>query len=132
MSEANISTNVESDITTELKQRTERLEQEIADARRRHVEAELRTEAVKAGMIDVDGLKLLDASSLTFGDDGAIIGASQLMETFKKAKPWLFTPSSSSNSVLPPAARQPRAKLAMEMTDSEYKSARAAILRLRD
>jgi hypothetical protein len=136
MSEPSSNIDTSADITSALQQRAERLEREIAevreDARLRLIKSELKAEAVKAGILDLDGLKLIDASELTVGDDGAIIGATRLMEAFKKAKPWLFTGGSSSNSQLPPAAQPTRAKLATEMTDTEYRAARAAILKQRD
>ena len=42
---------------------------------------------------------------------------------------WLFGGGSSSSSASPPPAQPSRQKLATEMTDAEYRAARAAILR---
>jgi hypothetical protein len=136
MSEQNSTADTEADISSALRERAEQLEREITkireEGRLRLIKAELKAEAAKAGMIDIDGLKLLDASELTVADDGTIVGATRLMDIFKKAKPWLFPGGSSSISVQPPAPQPARAKLATEMSDTEYKAARAAILRQRD
>ena|ERR1039458_310089 len=124
------------DRTAELQQRADRLEREIAemrqDAEARLVRAELKAEAIRAGMVDLDGLKLMDASALDLDANGAVTGAAAIMDQFKKAKPWLFGGSSSSSPVTPPPARPARTKLATEMTETEYKTARAAILKQRD
>jgi hypothetical protein len=136
MSEPTFVPDMGTDITTALQQRAERLEHEIAEVRReaeiRLIKAELRSEALYAGMIDLDGLKLVDTSTLTFDGDGTIVGAAALMRNFKKIKPWLFGGVSSSNPTIPPIAQPSQAKLATEMTDSEYKAARAALLRQRN
>ena len=52
------------------------LEQQLLDSHARVVQADLRTEAVRAGMIDLDGLKLLaaDAVTLNAAGDGNAVG----------------------------------------------------------
>ena len=52
--------------------------------------AGLRTEAAKAGMIDLDGLKLIDTSSVVLDADDKIVGGRKLMEDLRRDKPWLF------------------------------------------
>lgn len=61
-----------------LRHRADTLERElretVAEAERRLIRAELKAEAVRAGMVDLDGLKLLDLSALRLsagGDVGA-------------------------------------------------------------
>ncbi|HTI00949.1 MAG TPA: hypothetical protein VL752_08385 [Acidisoma sp.] len=98
-------------------------------ARSNLVMAELKTEAVRAGMIDLDGLRLLDASGLTVTDQGAVLGSAALMDRFRRDKPWLFAAASSTTSAMPPPSQPPRAKLATDMTAEEYRAARAAITR---
>jgi hypothetical protein len=98
-------------------------------ARSNLVMAELKAEAVRAGMVDLDGLKLLDTSSLTIGSQGEVAGATALMEHFRRQKPWLFGQSSTTTTAAPPAPQPPRLKQATEMTQDEYRAARAAILR---
>ena len=120
---------------TELHARAERLEQELATARQeseaRSVQAELRAEAVRAGMIDLDGMKLVDLSGVRLDPRGEVIGADEIMADLKRAKPWLFGSASSSTGAAPPAAQAPRQKLASEMSDAEYRAARAELLKRR-
>lgn len=98
-------------------------------ARSNLVMAELKTEAVRAGMIDLDGLKLLDPSAVMVTDQGTVLGSAALMERFRREKPWLFAAASSTTSAMPPPSQPPRAKQATEMTAEEYRAARAAIIR---
>jgi multidrug efflux pump subunit AcrA (membrane-fusion protein) len=93
----------------------------------RIVIASLRTEAVRAGMIDLDGLKMVDVSSVRLGNDDRIIGGRKLMDDLRRNKPWLFGATSSSSAAVAPASQPVRNKTALEMTDDEYTAARAAV-----
>lgn len=109
----------------------QRLAEVEADAQSRIIRAELRAEAVRAGMIDLDGLKLVDTAPLKLTDSGEVEGAAPLMRDLKRAKPWLFGPASSSSTAAAPRTEPPRAKLATEMTEEEWRAARAELLRRR-
>ena len=106
--------------------------EEIAALRARLVQAELRTEAVRAGMVDLDGVRLLDASGLVLGPDG-LEGAAELVARMREAKPWLFGRggASSSSAGRAPRAAPPKARTAMEMSEEEWRAARAELLRRR-
>jgi hypothetical protein len=123
------------DPLTALRERAETLERQLADMQRqadtRLILTGLKVEALRFGMVDLDGLKLLDLTSAKLNENGEVEGAAHLMTQLKKAKPWLFgAPSSSSATAVPPV--QPlRQKLATEMTDAEYRTARAALLKQR-
>ena len=123
------------DPTAQLRERCEQLERDIIQVRQRAeaglVKAHLQAEAVKAGMIDIDGLKMLDLSQVSVNGDGEVSGAVALMEKMRKEKPWLFGRPSTSNPGAAPPAQPPRQKLATQMTDAEYKVAREAIVRYR-
>jgi hypothetical protein len=93
----------------------------------RLVVANLRTEAVRAGMIDLDGLRLIDLSTVRLGNDDKIIGGRKLMDDLRRTKPWLFGVASSSSAAMAPASQPVRQKMALEMTDEEYAAARAAV-----
>ena len=95
------------------------------------IKAHLQAEATRAGMIDMDGLKLLDISRVTVTEDGEVQGATALMDRVRKEKPWLFGRPSTSAAAGAPPSHPPRQKLATEMTDTEYQAAREAILRFR-
>ncbi|EZI23766.1 hypothetical protein [Pseudomonas extremaustralis] len=101
-----------------------------AEADKRVLLAELKSEAVKAGMVDVDGLKLADLSSVTL-KDGKLEGAEALFTGLKESKPYLFgkPPTSSSNPQTPPSPVPPVAKKVTEMDDKEYAAAKAAALK---
>jgi hypothetical protein len=119
----------------ELRARAERLEQKLHDIQQqsdvRLIRAEMKAEAIRAGMIDLDGLKLLDLSAVKLNERAEIEDAPGLMARFKKAKPWLFGTSSSSNPLSAPLAQSPRQKHATEMTNEEYTTARTALLKHR-
>lgn len=123
----------ETETIAQLRSRAAELERQVQSlaeqARSNLVMAELKTEAVRAGMIDLDGLKLLDPSGLTVTDQGTVLGSAALMDRFRRDKPWLFTAASSATSAVPPPSQPPRAKQATEMTAEEYRAARAAIIR---
>jgi hypothetical protein len=116
-----------------LRARAAELEQQVRSlseqARVNLVMSELKAEAVRAGMVDLDGLKLLDTSAVAVGDRGEVTGAAAVMERFRRAKPWLFGSASSTTTAVPPPSQPPQAKKAKDMTPEEYRAARAALLR---
>lgn len=122
-------------IVADLNARTELLERQLAavqqDAQARLVRAELKAEAVRAGIVDLDGLKLADLSTVALNERGEVEGAGQVVAALKRAKPWLFAGPSSASAAAAPSALAPRAKRVSEMTDAEYRAARAELLRRR-
>jgi hypothetical protein len=121
-------------------QRVVALEQQLAELQATHrgalLNAALRSEALRAGMVDLDGLKLVDTQGLTLDDNGELAGASGLMTTMKRAKPWLFGlpgpgAASSSSAATAPPAQAPRQRRATDMTHEEWQTARAELLRRR-
>jgi hypothetical protein len=93
----------------------------------RIIAANLRTEAVRAGMIDLDGLKLLDVASVHLDDADNIVGGQTIMTNLRRNKPWLFGAASSSSASVVPASQPVRQKTALEMTEQEYIAARNAV-----
>ena len=118
----------------ELRARAQTLERQLADMQQRTeaqlIRAELKAEAIRGGMIDLDGLKLVDHSEIKLSTDGEVEGAAALVARLKKAKPWLFGVASLSSTSVPPPAQVPRQKMATEMTDAEYRVARQAIIKI--
>ncbi|QMV33439.1 hypothetical protein 8G_00007 [Ralstonia phage Hyacinthe] len=99
-------------------------------AEQRVIRAELKALAIKAGMVDLDGLKLADLSAVKLNPEtGEVEGAEALMESLKKSKPYLFGAAHSSTPGNPPNPKTSEAKKATEMTDEEYKAARAGAIR---
>ena len=102
------------------------------DVEARLIRAELKAEAVKAGMIDLDGLKLVDTSEVRLNDAGEVQDAQGLLARLKKAKPWLFGGGASSSAAAnPPRPEPPRTRHANELSHEEWLQARAALLRRR-
>jgi hypothetical protein len=116
-----------------LRSRIEKLEgasQEIIrQSERRVMLSELKVEAVRAGMVDLDGLTFLDLSQVHLRDDGTLSGGPEVIAQLRRAKPWLFSTVSSSSVASVPPSKPGRQKLATEMTDAEYRIARANIIR---
>ena len=98
----------------------------------RLIRAELKAEAIRAGMIDLDGLKLLDTSTVTLNADDEVADAAGLLAKLKRAKPWLFGGrASSSAAVNAPRPEPPRVRHANELSHEEWLAARAALVRRR-
>ncbi len=93
-------------------------------------QADLRAEAMRAGIVDIDGLRLLDPESLSGGQEIAP-AASEVIGKLRREKPWLFGGSHSSSSGTAPTVAPVRRRLATDMTIEEWRSARAELLRRR-
>ncbi len=108
------------------------LEDARAQANARLIRAELKAEAVRAGMVDLDGLKLLDLADVSLNQNGEVADAGAILAKLKRAKPWLFgNVASSSAAANPPRPEPPRMRHANELSHEEWLAARAALLRRR-
>ena len=112
----------------ELEQRIVQLE---ADSRRRVIHAELKAAALRAGMIDLDGLKLVDFAKVELDQTGEVKDAAHLMRDLRRSKPWLFGGDNSSAPAMPPLAQPAKSRSATEMTEAEWRAARAELVRTR-
>lgn len=126
-------TDAREELDDSLRVRLDKLERESQEHRRlneqRTILAELKVEALRAGIVDLDGLKFLDTTRIHLDESGDVSGTLELINQLKHAKPWLFSiPSSSSIAPVPPA-RAARQKLAKDMSDAEYRIARANIIK---
>lgn len=92
--------------------------------------AELRHEGLRAGMVDTDGVRLLDLSNLHLSADATLPEAPALIAGLRAAKPWLFTRSTSSPAA-PPSNIPQAPRRATDMTADEWRLARAELLRRR-
>lgn len=108
-----------------------RLTEQEAVHQSRLIHAELKSHAIKAGMVDLDGLKLVDPSSIKLNAKGEIEGADRLMNDLRRNKPWLFHGTSSSTSAAAPPTTAPSARRATTMSHTEWQAARAELLRRR-
>lgn len=108
-----------------------RLTELEAQTRERLIRAEMKAHAIRAGMVDLDGLKLANTSGLNVDEAGEVQGAEAAMASLRKAKPWLFGGTSTSSAAKPPPPEPPRSRLATDMTTKEWLAARAELLRRR-
>jgi hypothetical protein len=109
----------------------ETLQRQFDKVNRQLIQAELKSHAARAGIIDLDGLRLLDTSTLKMNEDGSIEGAAALVDQFKRDKPWLFpTPTrSSSHPAAVPQAEEPKPRTAKDMSYAEWRQARERLLK---
>jgi len=106
------------------------MEQE-AQFQTRLIHADLKAHAIKAGMVDLDGLKLVDLSGIKLNANGEVEAADRLMSDLRRSKPWLFQGTSSSTTVAAPPTTAPNVKRATIMSHDEWQAARAELLRRR-
>lgn len=103
---------------------------EVAVLKARLVQAELKAAAIKAGIVDLDGIKLVDMATVKTNDSGELVDGAGVMRALRVAKPYLFGGSSSSLATAPRVATG-EAKTAMKMSTEEWRAARAELLRRR-
>lgn len=60
------------------------------DARSRVLQAELKTHAIRSGIVDLDGLRLADVGALSINEAGEVQGAEEVIATLRDRKPYLF------------------------------------------
>jgi hypothetical protein len=126
-------TDAQEDPDADLRARLNKLERDSQESRRlneqRLILAELKVEAMRANMIDLDGLQFLDMSHVRLNERGDVAEGAELIGRLKREKPWLFAaPSSSSTAKVPPSGPA-RQKLAKDMSHEEYRIARANIVK---
>ena len=112
----------------ELEARLAEMEQRTTQ---RLVQSELKSHALRAGLIDLDALKIIDANTLKLDEDGNLADAAKLIADLRRTKPYLFGAANSSTPQSAPPTTQPEAKKATQMTHAEWQAARAELLRRR-
>ncbi|MGI4944865.1 MAG: hypothetical protein ACRYHQ_30630 [Janthinobacterium lividum] len=110
---------------------SEALQQQLDQANQRLVQSELRGHAIRAGIIDVDCLKLLDSSALKLDEHGTLPEAAAALAQLKRDKPWVFAQPNSSHPAPPPAPAPPQQKTAKDMTHAEWRMARDQLIKRR-
>jgi len=97
-------------------------------ADQRVIRAELKAEAIKAGMINLNGLKLADLSAIKLDEKGEVIGADEVMKALKESDPYLFkAPSTSNTDKKPDPNKDDKPKKASEMTKEEVNAEAAKL-----
>jgi len=123
------------DSTPAPEERVAELERQLAEhqarAEARIIHAELKAEAIRAGMVDLDGLKLVASGAVTLDAAGEVAGAAEAIRALRQGKPWLFGGGNSSHPAAAPGPQEAKPKLATEMSYEEWQKARTALLRRR-
>ena len=123
--ETNLAAKLEelrTDLTGKLTAAETKAQEAEAKALERSTMADLRIAAKDAGMVDLDGLKLLDRAKVKLTDAGDVENGADLMAQLKKDKPYLFGGNSSSNPQKPPKPDDGKAKKYKDMTPEERDS----------
>jgi len=125
----------DSEAVSVLRARAEALEQQLVEAEIRSAvqlrQSDLKAEAARAGILDMDGLRLLDPDVWAGRVDSGGGGASEVIAKLRREKPWLFGASHSSSVATAPIASPARRRLATDMSLEEWRAARADLLRRR-
>ena len=83
----------------QLRARTRELETKLSESEERGrttlIQAELKSLAIQAGIIDLDGLKLIEIDGLRIAANGEIEGAAGLIASLRKRKPMVTVSSST-------------------------------------
>lgn len=104
----------------------------LTKAQQRALKADLRVAATNAGMLDLDGLKLIDDGKIELDDEGNLKNGEALMTSLKEGKAYLFTkeappapkpPASTGNPNPPPSPKDPKPKSARDLSEAEWNRA---------
>ena len=106
-----------------------------AESNERLIRSELQLRAVQHGILDLDGLRLLDTRAITIGQDGSVLGAEEALTTFRASKPYLFNQGGAVARPLTTTAREnapPRAEPepvdARQLSREQWQVERARLL----
>ena len=78
------------DLTAKSSDAERRANEAAEKAKSKSIDLDLKATARELGMVDLDGLKLLDRASLTVDDEGSVTNASDILNAFKESKPYFF------------------------------------------
>ena len=105
------------------------------DARGRVLQAELKTQAIRSGIVDLDGLRLADFAALSFNEAGEVQGAEEAIATLRERKPYLFAsekgPTAAATTAQlqrPPLPAQPSAVDARSLSREAWQAERDRLL----
>lgn len=102
----------------------QRIQQATSAADQRIIRAEMKAEAIKLGMVDLDGLKLADLSTVKLDDKGEVVGAAEMLAALKESKPYLFAEPTKTTITPkePPQKKDPEPFNAKKATEAELKA----------
>jgi len=94
----------------------------------RAITSELKTEAIKAGILNSDDVALADRSSIKVDENFTVTGATDAIEALKKSRPYLFK-AADSTTTPPPGAPAPSLKTTLINPNQGQESAEDRITR---
>jgi len=125
----------ESACAAALRDRDETVAAVQADARVRLLRAELRTQAIRSGIVDLDGLRLADIDGLSLNEAGDVQGAEEAIASLRKHKPYLFPLDRSGTATgttaqlqRPPSPAQPSTVDARSLSREAWQAERDRLL----
>lgn len=105
------------------------------DARSRVLQAELKTHALRSGIVDLDGLRLADLNALSVDDAGEVQGAEEVVAALRERKPYLFSsdkgptaPGTTAQLQRPPLPAQPSTVDARSLSREAWQAERDRLL----
>ncbi len=107
------------------------LQEQLDQANKKLVYSELKNQAIRAGMIDLDLLKLVDTHAFKPDAQGNVPEAAEALTQLQRDKPWMFANASSSQSHPVPTPEPAKARNALTMTRAEWQAAREKLIRRR-
>lgn len=102
--------------------KTEQTDTVLKEVNKRYIRAELKAEALKAGLVDIDALRMFDTSTLEINESGDVVGVADLIDEMKVSKPYLFQgyAKDTSSDKKTPGADKITSKNALDMSDEEF------------
>lgn len=94
----------------------------LREVNKRYIRAELKAEALKAGLVDVDALKMFDTSSIEIDVNGDVVGVKELIEEMRELKPYAFstTVKDTTTDKKTPDSTKVNSKSALDMSSDEF------------
>lgn len=112
-------------VKTEYETKTAELE---AKAKETTKIGKLEVQALKEGMIDLDGLKLADTSKVTLDEKGELVGTEDFFKTLKESKGYLFGKVNTTNIDRVPKPGSPDPVDAKNMKQEDYEAAKSKLI----
>ncbi len=106
-----------------------------SDARHRVLHAELKSHALRCGILDLDALKLADVNGVSFDEAGNTVGVEDVVSRLQAQKPYLFaseqthaTGTTTTQTMRPPQPARPVAVDARSLSREAWHAERERLL----
>lgn len=106
-----------------------------SDAQSRVLHAELKTHAIRSGILDLDALKLADLNAVSFDEAGNTVGVEDVIAALQSQKPYLFSPDPSgtvgtttAQTMRPPQPARPSVVDARNLSREAWHAERERLL----